>query len=297
MNTILVTGASGLLASEFLKQLFCAEPAAHVIALSENCDVLEKRYSDMEGFSCYRWDEIDRIPFEAVSVVLHCAFARTEDGADLLRSLELTKLLLSKTAPLKIPFISISSRSVYGQNPKTPWSETTALSPENPYALAKAAQELLVCQAGEQGSFAYTNLRLAGLIGVGMDARLVAKLVKSAVDTGKITCVGGMQQFALLDIRDAAAGLHAILKIPTGSWKTVYNLGHSNVSTLDEIVSVVKHVAFQKYHTHIIVQKQNREVPLMDGMDCSCIYAATGWTPQYSMEDTVEILFDHYERT
>lgn len=294
MNTILISGAGGLLASEFLKQLFDSEPNAQVIALSGSCGKLREIWQNKPNLSFFSWNELDQLPFETVSTVIHCAFARTEEGPDLLRSLELTKLLLSKTAPLRIPFISISSRSVYGQNPATPWTENTALSPATPYALAKAAQELLVSQAGEQCGFPYTNLRLAGLIGVGMDARLIARLVKSAVDTGKLTCVGGMQQFALLDIRDAAAGLLAMLKVPANSWERVYNLGHSDTATLDEIASAVKLVAFRDYHRHVSIAKQSREVSLVDGMDCSRFRTATGWDRRCTLEDTIRNLFEHY---
>ncbi len=296
MNTILISGASGLLASEFIKQLFNSEPNTQVIALSNSCDQLKEMYQDASNFSCYSWDELDELPFKKVSLVLHCAFARSEAHDDLLRSLELTSLLLRKTAPLKIPFISISSRGVYGQNPDSPWSESTALAPNGSYAMAKATQELLVRQAGEMEGFAYTNLRLAGLIGIGMDARLIAKLVKSAVDTGKMSYVGGMQQFALLDIRDAAAALLALIRVPADSWEKVYNLGHNNITTLDEVVTAIKQMSFQQYHQHITVQKQNREIPSIDGMDCARFFNATGWEPQYTLMDTVTELFDYYGR-
>ena len=127
MNTILISGASGLLASEFIQQLFKAEPKVKVIAVSGSCDELNEKYENESRLSCCGWDELDKLPFQNISLVIHCAFARTEDGEDLFCSLERTKLLLSKTGPHKIPFIGISSRSVYGQNPNAPWTDSQKL--------------------------------------------------------------------------------------------------------------------------------------------------------------------------
>lgn len=292
MDTILISGANGLLAQEYMRQGLALKRDMRIIAVSNNCEMLRERYRDISHFSCFGWDELDSTPVAEVSLVLHCAFSRTENGNELLKSLKLTERLLNKTGPFHIPFVSISSRSVYGQNPNTPWTEESILSPEGMYALAKCAQEMLVQQAAEQYEFPHTNLRLAGLMGIGMDARLISKLVFQAIKTESMSIIGGQQKFSLLDIRDAASALWAFTRVPADQWEPVYNLGHSAVYTLDEIADAIKRVAFQDFHQHINVSKQEKDISLIDGMDCSRFYQTTGWSPHCQLEDTIRILFE-----
>lgn len=293
MKNILLTGANGVLGTELL----CQMPSqAKIVAVSTDPITLSANHERLPNLKCFSWDELDDINWDQIDVVVHCAFSRTQKGEELSRSLDLTRRLLQKVGSCTHPiaYVGLSSRSVYGQNPLTPLGEDSTTMPTDMYAMAKVGQEQLTQQAAEQYGFAYTSLRLAGLIGVGMDARLVSKLVVQTIQKRCLNVVGGEQQFAMLDVRDAAAGILALLKTDPAKWEPVYNLGSSRVYTLRQIAELIQETAWRVYGRKVHLIIEHRNVKLIDCMDCSRFYSATGWKPQYQLADTVEMLFRYY---
>lgn len=293
MRCILLTGANGVLGTALLRLLL---PQSKVIAVSGDPRALKVRFSEATNLSCFGWDELDDICWDQIEAVIHCAFSRTLDGKELTRSLELTCRLLKKVciyAP-HASYVNISSRSVYGQNPCVPWTEDTVPEPGNMYALGKVGQEYLTRQAAEHYGFTYTTLRLAGLIGPGMEKRIVSKMVMQAIHNHCLKVVGGKQQFAMLDLRDAAAGIMALLDTDPHMWKAVYNFGSDRVYQLSEIAHIIQVYAKDAYGLDIQLDVEPKDITLIDNMDCSRFYLDTGWRPQYQLVDTVELLFKYY---
>jgi len=297
MSALLISGGNGLLASELIRQITAAEPTAEIIAVSSDCDKFRARHQGMPHVFCIPWTQLEHFPLEGADAVIHCAFSRTDDFKELSASLQYTERLVEKAGGCAspIPFIGISSRSVYGQSLELPWTEQTPVSPNSAYAFAKVAQELLTAQMAQAKNVPCTNLRLAGLIGPGMEARLLSKLIQQTLKTHSIQVTGGTQLFAMLDIRDAAAGILALLRLPASSWKPVYNLGAEKAYRLDEIAAKLKLYVEKTYSWKLKVNKQEKDILLVDGMDCSSFYQDTNWRPQYSLEDTMQQLFNYYE--
>ena len=183
---------------------------------------------------------------------------------------------------------------MYGQNEQTPWTETAELMPASPYALAKAAQELLTRQAAEAYGFRYTVLRMAGLIGVGMEARLVSQMTMRAIHDRALTVMGGEQQFSMLDIRDAAAGIRALLRKEPTAWRPLYNFGAEQATRLKDIAPIIQQEARRLYGWRVSITRQKRDAVLIDEMDSSLFYTQMGWRPQYTLADTVDWLVETY---
>lgn len=291
MRRFLITGANGLLGREIIAR---AGKETQFVALTHDPEKLQRQFSSEISLLCYRWDQLDKISLDGMDAVIHCGFAREESGAALQSALANTANLLEKTGAKKIPFVGISSRSVYGQQENIPWTEDTPVSPVNMYALGKCAQELLVKEAGKLNGFPYTNIRLAGLIGIGMDARVVSKMTKSAIENGMLKVVGGSQQFAMLDIRDAAQGVLALLQLPAEKWKHTYNLGVEAPYSLIEMAKIVAQVVGEKLATEIPIQHEKKDISLLDYMDCSAFYRDTNWRPMHTLRDTVKQIMDFY---
>ena len=245
---------------------------------------------------CCSWDELAQMPLADGDVIVHGAFPRQENGQELTEALDLTGTLLKKagTSGKEIAWVDISSRSVYGQNEQTPWTETAELMPASPYALAKAAQELLTRQAAEAYGFRYTVLRMAGLIGVGMEARLVSQMTMRAIHDRALTVMGGEQQFSMLDIRDAAAGIRALLRKEPTAWRSLYNFGAEQATRLKDIAPIIQKEAQRLYGWRGSITRQKRDAALIDEMDSSLFYAQMGWRPQYTLADTVDWLLETY---
>ena len=127
-----------------------------------------------------------------------------------------------------------------------------------------------------------------------MDARLVSKLVLQAVEKRCVNIIGGKQQFAMLDVRDAASGTLAFLKTNPAQWAPVYNFGSDRVYLLRQIAELIQETAWRMYgwKINMIIKPDNAK--LIDHMDCSRFYSAAKWQPKYQLTDTVEMLFRYY---
>ncbi len=294
MAEYLITGANGLLGQELIKQSLADRPDVRFLAVSNNCERFMKQTGGETRVRCCSWDDLDELDLSGFDAVIHCAFARSEKGTDLHKSLVLTGDILRAAGRAKVPLVAISSRSIYGQEDTLPWTEETEVGPNSLYALAKDAEELLTRQASALYGVPMTAVRLAGLIGIGMDARIVSKMVKSAVDSRSIKVVGGSQMFAMLDIRDAASGLRTLLGMPPGEWAETYNLGSGKTYTLQEMAQLIAEVGYREFGMRVRVTREEKAVSLLDGMDCTRFCAQTGWQPAYSLRDTVRSLFSFY---
>mgnify|MGYP002581765273 CR=1 FL=1 len=288
---LIVTGAAGVLGSELIEQT----PQAEIVAVTRQPQALTRRWQGYANMKCCSWDELAQMPLADGDVIVHGAFPRQENGQELTEALDLTGTLLKKagTSGKEIAWVDISSRSVYGQNEQTPWTETAELMPASPYALAKAAQELLTRQAAEAYGFRYTVLRMAGLIGVGMEARLVSQMTMRAIHDRALTVMGGEQQFSMLDIRDAAAGIRALLRKEPTAWRPLYNFGAEQATRLKDIAPIIQKEAQRLYGWRGSIT-QKRDAALIDEMDSSLFYAQMGWRPQYTLADTVDWLLETY---
>ena len=296
-NYILITGAGGVLGSELIRQLI-KNGEYQILALDIDKKVFPESLADHDLIELYdskEWVE-NKLPWNKINSVIHCAFARSSNGRLLSESLDFTKELLSQVVKNRVDtFVNISSQSVYGRSQSPLWTEKTPVSPEPPdtfYALTKYASELLttsICNSGESKTIG-TNLRLASLIGRGMDERLVTRFVKAALTDEPIKLVGGNQVMAYMDVRDAAEGIIALMQTDTSVWKDVYNFGVPWRYTIREIAEIVKKIG-KTYGKEVQIEIEEKDVSLDTGMDTSLFYRDTGWRPKYDISMTIDYLF------
>ena len=296
MKQILLTGASGVLGTELISQFLKNENDVTLHIISSRSEHLMKQFgldSRLQYYSLNDWPS--KIDFKEIEIVIHGAFARTENGKDIADSIFFSKNLFSAIAVNpSIGLINISSRSVYGQNETFPWNEQSFLIPENKYALGKVANEMLTALLGDVTGIKTTNIRLAGLIGKNMDARIIARFVKAAIEERKLKIVGGEQHFSLLDTRDAAAAIIQLTKLPIEKWEQTYNLGNVEQHTLLELAKMVTEIGEEYLDTRIQLEHEKSTIRLLDEMDSSLFYNQLNWQPEYSMKDTIRLLFEYY---
>ncbi len=297
-KTILVTGAGGFLGNEILNQLL-NEHSYDIIALDLKKENIKSCFRELNKLSCYSIDEWERneVTLKHIDILIHAAFSRSYDGEKLAGSLDFTRSLFSKAAQANVNgIINISSQSVYGPPYKPLWTEKTPVTANSLYALAKYSTELIAnatCNAPGIKTHS-TNIRLASLIGPGLEERLVNKFVKNALSGNPINIVGGKQIFSFMDVRDAASGIISLVFTETSKWKNVYNLGNNSRNSLLEIAEIVQKTAAKYINKPVEIIKEDKDVQLHSGMDSSLLYQTTGWNPKYDLVGMVENLFNFY---
>ena len=292
-KTILVTGAGGLLGREILNQL-CSLNSYNVFALTSNRSKLSKLFSNEPNIKILGHEELDnkQVPFNEIDVVMHCAFARSNNGYELAESLNFSQRIFTESIKSNCSIINISSRSVYGQNPNTPWMETTKVEPNSLYALAKYSSEIMLQGIVESyNNRGYTNIRLAGLISPEISDRVVNKFIDSTLKGKSICIIGGKQQFAYLDARDAASGIIFLLQAAPQTWQPIYNLGHLKSYSIKEIAEAVAKVAGKFNCPEVKINIEKTDEALYAEMDSTLFYTDTNWQPNYDMDMIVESIF------
>lgn len=238
MRTIVITGSGGFLGRNLLKEF---NDGVRVIAASSKHPYYNEKCNRFEPIcnaqlKTLEWDNVD--------VLINCAYPRGSNGAEIADGLDFIQSVLTCAVDGGVKsVINISSQSVYSQKRTESATEETKPCLESPYAIGKYASELLTNSICSQ--IRHTNLRMASLLGVGFEPRLVNRFIRKALVGEPITITGGSQVFGYMDVRDASS---AIAQIATSEfeWKNCYNLGPQEELTLIEIVKKIERALFER---------------------------------------------------
>ncbi len=290
MKTILVTGAGGFLGQEIIRQLLVKE-YIRIIAVSSQKEKLQIQYNRPQIVIIGNDDILKpEFNYHNIHVLINCAFPRGTDGAGMADGLLYITKTLEMAGNNVQAVINISSQSVYSQKRLIAADENTVPDLESKYAVGKYASELLtnsICK-----SLPHTNLRLASLIGNGLEKRFINKIIKNIISGEVIHIQGGQQRFAFLDVRDAAAAvINVALSNPDG-WNEVYNVGPQKAYNLGEITRcIVESAKDFGIDVGSPIYEENCGWYNSD-INSGIFYKQFGWKPCYKMEDTVRMIFE-----
>jgi len=134
-----------------------------------------------------------------------------------------------------------SSSSIYGNNPKVPFSETDSVdNPISPYASTKKSGELLCHVYNHLYNFDITCLRFFTVFGPRQRPDLAIHKFTKLIDEGKpIPFYGnGLTSRDYTYIDDIVDGINCALNHLKGY--QLFNLGESNVITLNQLVKTIE---------------------------------------------------------
>lgn len=294
MQNIVITGASGLIATELTFRLL-NQSDINLILLSTHPEKLRQRYDGYFNVHCLTLDEfITHYRLGDFKTIIHTAFARSNNGRLLVESVNYTRRLLDFVQECNVhSFINISSQSVYGVSTPPMWREDAPLDPAvgDMYALAKTFTETLVNVMLGGGRVNYTNIRLSSVC---ENARFLRVFVGKALAGEPIQVQGGEQRFSFIDVRDVVSALVALIEKSDFPFKPIYNLGTGHQTSLIGLAEEVKRVAEERYHTQPV---QILRTPSDDhrsvGMDNSRFMADFSWKPALSETDMIISLFEY----
>jgi len=139
-------------------------------------------------------------------------------------------------------FVFASSSSVYGVNPRTPWSEDDhVLLPISPYAATKVAGELLGHVYASLYGIRFLALRLFTVYGPRQRPDLAIRKIAEAILAGRTAPMYGdgasSRDYTYVD--DIVAGIRAAMDYRASSYEVI-NLGNGNPIALRDMIRCVE---------------------------------------------------------
>ena len=200
--------------------------------------------------------------------------------------------------------LSVTSSDIYGvvDTDDLPITEQAPLQPVSPYAASKAAAEMVCIQGFLGHGLGVIRARAFNHLGPGQSDRflapaLAARIVgneRSGNTTVPVGNLSARRDFA--DVRDVVRAYR--LLITEGTPGEAYNVCSGQDVAVSEIADTLLGLA----NTPMTLEQDQRlfrpvDVPVVRG-DSAKLRAATGWTPEIALADTLaDLLADARHRT
>lgn len=298
IKKIVITGSGGFLGSNLVEALKKKEDC-YVYALSSRGEELQKTNACQSVRYCHKdalfSEEGEQILKDAI--VVNCAFPRNSTGTEMAAGLQYIQRVFDRSKECGVKaIINISSQSVYSQTREEPATEKTPVCLESPYAVGKYATELMLESVCRESGIAYTNLRMASLIGPGFDQRIVNRLIKQALLGEMLYIVKSNQRFGFLDVLDAVRAILALLQAELIAWKPVYTVGNAEEYSIETIVQNIGNV-FEKNGVSfpdVCIEMGTKSGST--GVTYKQIYRDIGFEPMEHLEDSIRRIFSALKR-
>jgi dTDP-glucose 4,6-dehydratase len=311
MKRILVTGGDGFIGANFIRwelqtYLDLAITNLDALTYAGNPDNLagletEPRYRFVLGDVADR-DLVTRLVAEGFDAVVHFAAESHVDrsidnAAPFLRTNVVgTQCLLDAARAAETPrFVQVSTDEVYGTlGPNDPpFTESTPLAPNSPYAASKAGADLLVRAAHHTHGLDTVITRCSNNYGpYQFPEKLIPLFVTNALADTPLPVYGdGRQVRDWIHVLDHCRGIDAALRRGRGG--EVYNFGgRSERYNLDvtravlaltgKPATLIRHVTDRPGHDRRYA------------VDCSKAEAELGWRPAIAFEDGLAATVEWY---
>jgi GDP-4-dehydro-6-deoxy-D-mannose reductase len=292
VTAALVTGGSGF-AGRYLVELLgdgVAAPASSELDLSDAAAV-RAAIAELQPAAIYHL-----AAFSSPSQ----SWDRPEDG--LLTNLAMTLNLLEAVrheAPTAAVAL-VGSGQIYGDAPQLPIAEDQPLEPGNPYAISKAASDMLGRQYAEAFGMRVVRLRPFNHAGPGQrDEYVVSSLARQVAEAE----VAGLEEMTLrtgnpesrrdfTDVRDVVRAYELAAELDGGAFNVCSG---RSASVADLVELVAAHARIPVHHEVDPARLRAHDARDMCGSH-ERLTAATGWTPAIPLDQTVRDTLDWWRK-
>jgi dTDP-glucose 4,6-dehydratase len=310
MNPVLVTGGCGFIGSNFIHYVLETGAASHVVnfdalTYAGNLDNLADVASDSR-YSFLHADVTDREAVCAalrpgIDAIVHFAAEShvdrsIHDSGPFVRTNVLgTQVLLDAAREFKVArFLQISTDEVYGSlGPSGSFTEQTPLAPNSPYAVSKAAADLLVRSYVHTFGLPAVITRCSNNYGpYQFPEKLIPLFITNLVRNEQVPVYGdGLNVRDWIHVRDHCS---AVLKVLwEGKAGEVYNVGgrcektnleltHTLLRILGKPTTLLKYVPDRLGHDRRYA------------IDCGKIETELGWRPAVTFDEGLRKTVEWY---
>jgi len=242
----------------------------------------------------------DTRPQRVFHLAAHASVGRSwEDPARVLRdNVAMTVNVLEalrQEAPEAVVVV-MSSGEVYGPPERLPVEESAPLRPQNPYAVSKAACDLLAGQYADAHGLRVLRMRAFNQAGPGQSDDYVVGTVTRQVAEAEAAGGGvvrtGNPEVArdYTDVRDTVRAYVAALEVPAGA----YNVCSGRSTTVAEIVEHARRAARVEIRHEVDPSRVRAHDVLEVRGSAELLAGASGWSPQVPLEQTVADALDYW---
>lgn len=280
-----VVGPGGVMPDAWLT----ASEMTGVAAMTADFDSLE---------AIWRVGKVEADAVVHLAAMASGAAARRDPDAAMRINAQASIMLLSQLheAANNPRILYVSTGEVYGAGHNGPIAEDSEPQPISPYAASKWAAEVAMLDFAQAGIMEFMVARPFPHTGPGQAPTYVlpafAKRIREAARTGsREIAVGNLDVTRdFLDVRDVVQAYLALLD--HGRTGTCYNVASGTGHHLGRCVEMLAERIGADV-TPVVDPSLVRpaDIPVLIG-DASRLRAVTGWTPQYSFEQTLQDLVD-----
>jgi GDP-4-dehydro-6-deoxy-D-mannose reductase len=303
---VLITGASGF-AGGYLARA-CAAVGDSVLGVSRTGDTPagEGRALDLRDGEATRATFRDAAP----EVVYHLAALSSvgqswEDPARTIQDNVASATNVLEALRLEAPrarVVWVSSCEVYGTSAQLPIEESAPMHPANPYAVSKAAGELLADVYADAHGLDVVRVRPFNHTGPGQRPTFIVSSLAKQLAEAK---VAGAQALEIVtgnpdtrrdftDVRDVARAYRLLAQ---GALDSIYNVSSGHSISAAEHVQLLAELAAPIELNHEVDPSRIRSHEVMDLRGANArIKRATGWQPEIPFRQTMQDIVDWWER-
>ncbi len=225
------------------------------------------------------------------------------DPAAVLRdNLQMTLNVLeaARHAAPEAAVVIVSSGEVYGPPERLPIDESAPLRPQNPYAVSKAACDLLASQYADAHGLHVVRMRAFNQAGpgqsdeyvVGTISRQVAEAEAEGAPASVIRTGNPDSARDFIDVRDVVRAYVAAAGLPPDA----YNVCSGRATSVRELVNIARRAAGVEVRHEVDPERRRaHDVPEIRGSS-ERLRVASGWTPERPLEQTVADAIEHWRR-
>lgn len=191
-----------------------------------------------------------------------------------------------------------SSSEIYGPPERLPVTEDEPLRPQNPYAVSKAACDLLAGQYADAHGLQVVRVRAFNQAGpgqsdayvVGTIARQVAAAERGGAGEAVIRTGNPDSARDFTDVRDTVRAYVGASELPAG----VYNVCSGRATSVGTVVELARQATGVALKHEVDTERVRRhDVPEVRG-SAERLAAATGWEPEIPLEQTIADAIDYW---
>lgn len=287
MKTVLVTGATGFLGHNLIKELL-KEDDVKVIAIMGRPEDKANDLPQSEDIVVYPCSALFETDFGHVDTLIHTAFSRGDNLPGLTASITLTERIIELVNNQEIDsVINISTQGVYkGLQPGEMVAEDGEVEPNTAYGLAKWSVENMFKIGCRKG---FTHIRMASLSSNARFLDFFVDCVKRGVD---IKVTAPHQYASIMDVSDAVRGILSVVKLPIIERDVVYNLGPGVQYSILEYANTVNEVGRKIGYgsVRVIVDDNGNHFAIC--MDNTKLQSITAWHSVVDKDKMISQMFD-----